>query len=154
MLRAIEVAEEAARHGEVPVGAVIVCGDEELAIGQNTRERESDPCGHAEINALRAAGARRRAGGDPGGWRLDGCTIYVTLEPCAMCAGAMVLARVARCVYATADPKGGFLGTLGDLSAWPGLNHRFEVRSGVCRDVAAEQLRGFFAALRARRRQG
>ena len=142
---ALETAADAASAGEVPVGAVVVCDGVELARGQNTRERMADPCGHAEVNALRAAAAAR------GHWRLDGCTVYVTLEPCAMCAGAMVLARIDRCVYAAADPKGGFCGTLGDLAAHPGLNHRFAVTSGVLRDEAATQLRSFFGALRARR---
>ncbi|MES2644054.1 MAG: nucleoside deaminase [Myxococcota bacterium] len=147
MQRALALAATAAAVGEVPVGAVVVCKDstgaeQELSFGVNTRERDSDPCGHAEVNALRAAAAAR------GHWRLDGCTLYVTLEPCAMCAGAIVLARIDRVVYAAADPKGGFCGTLGDLSAWPGLNHRFAVTGGVCRDEAAAQLRGFFAALR------
>jgi tRNA(adenine34) deaminase len=145
MQRALAIAAEAAEAGEVPVGAVVVLDGRELAIGANTRERDADPCGHAEINALRAAASAR------GHWRLDGCTIFVTLEPCAMCAGAMVLARIDRCVFATADPKGGFCGTLGDLSAWPGLNHRFTVSSGVCREEAADQLRAFFARLRNRR---
>jgi tRNA(adenine34) deaminase len=150
MRRALAVAGEAAAAGEVPVGAVVVVSEGvlgsgsagpapiELAVGANTRERASDPCGHAEINALRAAAAAR------GHWRLDGCTIYVTLEPCAMCAGAMVLARIDRCVYAAADPKGGFLGTLGDLAAHPGLNHRFAVTAGVLENEASEQLRAFF----------
>lgn len=153
MQRALALAAEAAAVGEVPVGAVVVCRDaggaegseRELAVGVNTRERHADPCGHAEVNALRAAATAR------GHWRLDGCTLYVTLEPCAMCAGALVLARIDRVVYAAADPKGGFCGTLGDLSAWPGLNHRFEVVGGLCRDEAAAQLRGFFAALRTKR---
>lgn len=171
MRRALALAAEAAVAGEVPVGAVVVCRasvsstaestcestaeskaesklETELAIGVNTRERDADPCGHAEVNALRAAAKAR------GHWRLDGCTLYVTLEPCAMCAGAIVLARIERVVYAAADPKGGFCGTLGDLSAWPGLNHRFAVTGGVCRDEAAAQLRGFFATLRARLRAG
>ncbi|MFZ5479689.1 MAG: tRNA adenosine(34) deaminase TadA [Myxococcota bacterium] len=142
MRRAIEVADEAARAGEVPVGAVVVCGDVEVAVGGNTRERACDPCGHAELNAIREA-ARLR-----GDWRLDGCTVYVTLEPCAMCAGAMVLARIDRCVYGAADPKGGFLGTLGDLSAHPRLNHRYAVTAGVLADDCAGQLRAFFARLR------
>jgi len=145
MRRALEVAAKAAEAGEVPVGAVIVCGDEELAVGDNTRERLRDPCGHAEVNALRAAATRR------GHWRLDGCTLFVTLEPCAMCAGAMVLARIERCVFAASDPKGGFCGTLGDLSAHPRLNHRFAVTSGVLASEAAAQLRGFFAELRRKR---
>jgi len=152
MQRALSLAHTASEAGEVPVGAVVVCRDEagierELAVGDNTRERLGDPCGHAEVNALRAAASAR------GHWRLDGCTLYVTLEPCAMCAGAMVLARVDRVVFAAADPKGGFCGTLGDLSAWPGLNHRFAVTSGVCRDEASAQLKRFFADLRRARRK-
>jgi tRNA(adenine34) deaminase len=142
MRRAIELADEAARAGEVPVGAVVVCGDAEVATGNNTRERAVDPCGHAELNAIREA-ARLR-----GDWRLDGCTVYVTLEPCAMCAGAMVLARIDRCVYGAADPKGGFCGTLGDLSQHPRLNHRYAVTPGILREECAAQLRGFFAGLR------
>jgi tRNA(adenine34) deaminase len=142
MRRAIELADDAARAGEVPVGAVVVCDDVEIAAGNNTRERAVDPAGHAELNAIRDA-ARRR-----GEWRLDGCTVYVTLEPCAMCAGAMVLARIDRCVYGAADPKGGFLGTLGDLSQHPRLNHRFAVTPGVLGEDCATQLRAFFAGLR------
>lgn len=144
MRRALAVAEQAAREGEVPVGAVVVMAGEEIAIGQNTRERLNDPCGHAEVNALRAAASAR------GHWRLEEGTLYVTLEPCAMCAGAIVLARIARVVYAAADPKGGFCGSLGDLSAWPGLNHRFAVTAGVMQIEAAAQLRSFFRELRAR----
>lgn len=144
MRRALERAAEAGRAGEVPIGAVLVAGTELLAEAGNTRETAADPCGHAEINALRAAGQSR------GRWRLDGSTIYVTLEPCAMCAGAMVLARIERCVYAAPDPKGGFLGTLGDLSAHPGLNHRFLVEKGLLEAESAEQLRAFFRARRSK----
>lgn len=142
MLQALEVAAEAGRQGEVPIGALVVVGGQLIAAAGNTRETEHDPCGHAEVNALRAA-ARAR-----GHWRLDGATVYVTLEPCAMCAGAMVLARIERCVYAAADPKGGFLGTLGNLAEHPGLNHRFAVRGGVLQQEASDQLRAFFKALR------
>ncbi len=144
MERALALAAEAAELGEVPVGAVLVVHGKCVSTGVNTRERAHDPCGHAEIHALRAAAHER------GDWRLDDATLYVTLEPCAMCAGAMVLARIARCVYAAPDPKGGFLGTLADLSRHPRLNHRFEVTSGVLEVEAAAQLRGFF---RARRRK-
>lgn len=144
MRRALELAASAAELGEVPIGAVVVVADQELAAAGNTRETQADPCGHAEINALRAAAARR------GHWRLDGATVYVTLEPCAMCAGAMVLARIARCVYAAPDPKGGFCGTLGNLAQHPGLNHRFPVQAGVLQDEAAEQLRRFFRTLRSK----
>ncbi len=132
--------------GEVPVGAAVVLDGEVLAVGHNLREARGDPTAHAELLAL------RRAARAMGSWRLDGATVYVTLEPCAMCAGAMVLARIARCVYGAPDPKGGFLGTLGDLSNHPGLNHRFEVLGGVEADRSAELLRGFFRALRSGRR--
>lgn len=144
MERALALAAEAALAGEVPVGAVIVADGVELAQGRNDREANQDPCGHAEIHALRAA-ARAR-----GSWRLTGCTVYVTLEPCAMCAGAMVLARVDRCVYGASDPKGGFLGTLADLSTHPGLNHHFVVTPGVGAEAASALLRAFF---RRRRRE-
>ncbi len=144
MEQALALAAHAAEQGEVPVGALVVVNGLCVATGVNTREQAHDPCGHAEIHALRAAAQARKD------WRLDDATLYVTLEPCAMCAGAMVLARIARCVYAAPDPKGGFLGTLADLSRHPRLNHRFEVTSGVLEAEAATQLREFF---RARRRK-
>ena len=144
MLRALELAAQAGAAGEVPVGAVVVYDGVEIATGLNSTERDQDPCGHAEINALRAA-ARTL-----GYARLDGCTIYVTLEPCAMCAGAMVWARIQRCVYGAADPKGGFCGTLGDLSQHPRLNHHYEVRGGVGAEESAAMLRAFFRARRGR----
>ena len=142
MRRALELAASAGSRGEVPIGAVVVYGDEELAGEGNTREGNNDPCGHAELLAIRAAASRR------GHWRLDGCTVYVTLEPCAMCAGAMVLARVSRCVYGAADPKGGFCGTLGSLHDHPRLNHRFPVQGGVMEAESAALLRQFFVELR------
>lgn len=145
MRRALELAAEAGRAGEVPVGAIVVKDGVEIASGRNTTEGDHDPCGHAELNAIRAAA---RALGYP---RLDGCDLYVTLEPCAMCAGAMVWARVRRCVFGATDPKGGFLGTLGNLASHPGLNHRYAVRSGVLADDSAALLRGFFQELRRRR---
>lgn len=145
MQRALGAAAEAGARGEVPIGAVIVdSAGVELAVAGNTRELANDPCGHAEINVIRAAAAAR------GHWRLEGCTLYVTLEPCAMCAGAMVLARIERAVFAAADPKGGFCGTLGDLSQHPKLNHRFAVTGGVMEAESAALLRGFFANLRGR----
>jgi len=144
MEEALRLAREAANLGEVPVGAVVVRHDVVVAGAHNLRETLQDPTAHAEILALRQAAARI------GSWRLDGCDLYVTLEPCAMCAGAMVLARVSRCLFGTTDPKGGFLGTVGDLSSHPALNHRFEGVPGVLRDDAAEVLSGFFRALRDR----
>ena len=143
MQDALHVATLALANADVPIGAVIVSASgERLGQGYNTRERDQDPCGHAEIHALREA-ARQL-----GSWRLDGCKLYVTLEPCAMCAGAMVLARISACVWAAPDPKGGFLGTLGNLSQDSRLNHRFAVRSGVLQAESAEMLRSFFRILR------
>ena len=129
--------------GDVPIGAVVARGDDVLAAFGNERERRGDPTAHAEVLALREAAATT------GSWRLDGCSLHVTLEPCAMCAGAMVLARVSRLVYGAADPKAGFAGSLGDLVRDPRLNHRLEVTAGVLDAESAELLRGFFAERRA-----
>ena len=142
MMQALSLAGEAATLREVPVGAVVVHNGQVIAQAHNRRELDQDPCAHAELLAIRDA-ARAL-----GTWRLEGCTVYVTLEPCAMCAGAMVLARIERCVYGCTDPKGGFLGTLGDLSQNPVLNHRFAVTPGVLEQECAETLRAFFRALR------
>lgn len=144
---AIEQARLAGLAGEVPVGAVVVRDGVVLAAAGNRRERDQDPCGHAELIAIRAAAQAI------GGWRLDECDVYVTLEPCPMCAGAMVLSRVRRCAYGCADPKGGFLGSLADLSEFSGLNHRFAVTSGVEGERCSEQLRQFFRDLRAAKRR-
>ena len=144
MRQALDLADEGARRGEVPVGAVVVKEGTVLGASHNLRETDQDPTAHGEILAMRQAAAAL------GSWRLEGCWVYVTLEPCPMCAGAMVLARVAGCVYGCPDPKGGFLGTLADLSSWPGLNHQFEVVSGVLADEASERLKTFFRNLRQR----
>jgi len=144
---ALEEARAAARVGEVPVGAVVVRGEEVISRAYNLRETDNDPTAHAELIAIREA-ARAL-----GSWRLDDCTVYVTLEPCAMCAGAMILSRIDRCVYGAKDPKGGFLGTLGDLSDVPELNHTFEVVPGVAEDESAALLKQFFRELRARRKK-
>jgi tRNA(adenine34) deaminase len=143
MAEALVEARRAAELGEVPVGAVVIDGAGEI-VGRahNTKETNGDPLGHAEILALRQASAKI------GGWRLSGCTLYVTLEPCAMCAGAMVHSRIDRLVFATEDPKAGFCGSLGNLVQDPRLNHRIEVTSGVMREECAAMLKGFFAALR------
>ena len=135
-------AAAAAARGEVPVGALVVRNGAVIATAGNLRETLHDPTAHAELLALRAAAEAL------GSWRLDGCVVYVTLEPCAMCAGAMVLARVHACVFGCRDPKGGFLGSLGDLSHWPGLNHRFDVVPGVLEADCSEALRRFFRDLR------
>ena len=142
---AIAQAEAAAEMGEVPVGAVVVHQGKVISQAHNRREVDGDPTAHAELIAMREAAAVM------GDWRLEECTVYVTLEPCAMCAGLMVNARVKRCVYGTTDPRGGFLGTLGDLSCHPVLNHRFEVDSGVQGEVASELLRSFFRKVRAKK---
>ena len=128
--------------GDVPVGAVIARGDEVLAVAGNARERLGDPTAHAEMLVLR--GAARRTGS----WRLEGCTLVVTLEPCAMCAGAIVLARLDRVVFGAADPKAGFAGSLGDLLRDPRLNHRVELTSGVLADECGAVLRDFFRSRR------
>jgi tRNA(adenine34) deaminase len=144
--RLMRLALEEARRSEgwdVPIGAVVARGDELLARAGNQRERRGDPTAHAEILALREAAE------GAGSWRLDGCALYVTLEPCAMCAGAVVLARIERLVFGAADPKAGFAGSLGDLVRDPRLNHRVEVASGVLAEEAGELLRGFFASRRA-----
>jgi len=138
MLRAIELAEASAEHGDVPIGAVVVRDGEEIAAAGNERELRGDPTAHAEILALRAASAA------VGSWRLEGCTLVVTLEPCAMCAGAVVLARVPRLVIGAPDPKAGFVGSLDDLVRDPRLNHRAEVADGVLAEACGEVLRSFF----------
>ncbi|RMH20921.1 MAG: nucleoside deaminase [Gemmatimonadetes bacterium] len=138
MARALELARCAAMRGEVPVGAVVVRGGVLVAEAANGTVTGPDPTAHAEVLALRRA-ARRH-----GDWRLTDCTLYVTLEPCAMCAGASVLARVERVVYGAADPKAGMAGSLGNLLEDPRLNHRAAVTRGVLADASAELLRAFF----------
>ena len=145
MEMALAEAAAAAAMGEVPVGAVVVFQGEVIAAAHNRREVDSDPTAHAELIAIRDAAQKL------GDWRLEGCTVYVTLEPCAMCAGLMVNSRIERCVYGTGDPRGGFLGTLGDLSQHEILNHRFEVTSGVCAEASAAQLKDFFRRVRAKK---
>ena len=142
---ALDEARAAAEEGEVPIGAVVVADGELVARAHNRRETDVDPAAHAEFLAMEAA-ARKL-----GRWRLTGCTVYVTLEPCLMCAGLMVNSRIDRCVYGAADPKGGALGTLYDVSHNPRLNHEFEVVPGVRADEAGEVLRAFFRARRKKR---
>ena len=142
MRLALEEAEAAAAEGEVPIGAVVVCDGRVVARAHNRREGDADPSAHAEFTAMVAASRAL------GRWRLTGCTVYVTLEPCLMCAGLMVNARVDRCVYGAADPKGGAVGTLFDVSHDPRLNHEFSVTSGVMANESAELLRSFFRARR------
>lgn len=152
MQEALAEARRAAEIGEVPIGAIIVreivregeSGQEIVGRGHNRREIDRDPLAHAEILAIRQAAER------VGGWRLTGCTMYVTLEPCAMCAGALVNSRVERLVWAAPDPKAGWCGTLGNLVQDPRLNHRLEMTAGVLEEDSAALLRGFFASLRKR----
>ncbi|MDX6324496.1 MAG: tRNA(adenine34) deaminase [Nocardioidaceae bacterium] len=143
MRAAIAVAGRAQATGDVPIGAVVLGPDEQIiATGHNLREATSDPTAHAEILAIREAAAAL------GTWRLEGCSLVVTLEPCTMCAGAIVLSRIPRVVYATTDPKAGAAGSVLDVLADPRLNHRPEVVGGVLADEAAELLRSFFRARR------
>ena len=142
MTLALEEARKAAALGEVPIGAVVVCDGAVVASGCNRREIDHDPAGHAEFLAIREAARRLER------WRLSDCTVYVTLEPCPMCAGLMHQARIARCVYGAPDPKAGALGTLYDLSSDERLNHRFEVTSGILAEESAAMLKQFFGRLR------
>lgn len=139
---ALERAREAEAHGDVPIGAVVARDGEPLAAAGNERELRRDPTAHAEILAIRAAAEAL------GGWRLPGTTLYVTLEPCAMCAGAIALARIPAVVYGTPDPKAGAAGSVLDVLAEPALNHRPTVTAGVMGDESAALLRDFFAARR------
>ena len=141
---ALAEADRAPEHGDVPVGAVVVGPDgAELARDHNRREEREDPTAHAELLALRSAAARI------GHWRLEGATVYSTLEPCPMCAGALVAARVARVVYGARDPKAGAVDTLFSIGQDPRLNHRFEVEGGVLAEESARRLGAFFARLSA-----
>ena len=144
MREALAEARAAAAEGEVPCGAVVVLDGKVVARGHNRRETDADPSAHAEFLAM------TRASQALGRWRLTGCTVYVTLEPCLMCAGLMVNARIDRCVFGASDPKGGALGTLFDVSHDERLNHEFEVTSGVLATECADELRAFFRARRAR----
>lgn len=148
MRLALAEAQRAPLHADVPVGAVAVYEGRVIGRGRNRREVERDPTAHAEMIALREASRALRS------WRLDGVTLYCTLEPCAMCAGAMVLARLSRLVYATSDPKAGAAGSVLDILQHPRLNHCVQVQSGVLAEEAAALLVGFFARLRAEGQRG
>ncbi len=148
MRRAIELADAAAEHGDVPIGAVLVLADGRVVEACNEKELRNDATAHAEMLALRAAA--RLAGA----WRLHGATVYVTKEPCVMCAGALVAARIGRLVFGCRDPKGGAAGSVLDVVAHPALNHRIEVLAGVLEPETAKQLQAFFAAKRGRARAG
>ncbi len=141
--RALALAEAAAAAGDVPIGAVLVCGDLRLE-AKNEKEARRDPTAHAEMLLLREAARRLDA------WRLQHATMYVTKEPCVMCAGALIAARIERLVYGARDPKGGADGSVFDILRSPHTNHRLEVAAGVLESEAAEQLQRFFRARRAR----
>jgi tRNA(adenine34) deaminase len=148
MRLALEEADLAAQHGDVPVGAVVVSAQGVvLAQNHNRREQLSDPTAHAELLAVRDA-----ALGSPG-WRLEGAVVYVTLEPCAMCAGALVNARIARLVFGASDPKAGAVVSLFQIGTDARLNHRFEVEAGFMADEGGQKLSSFFAELRRKRQQ-
>ncbi len=143
MRRTLDEAALALEHDDVPIGALAVLDGQIIGRGHNHREADGDPTAHAEMIAIRQA-ARHI-----GHWRLEGVTLYCTLEPCAMCAGAMVLGRLPRLVYATIDPKVGCAGSLMDIIRHDKLNHRVEVTAGVLADEAADQIQSFFRRLRA-----
>jgi tRNA(adenine34) deaminase len=142
MRLALREAERALEHDDVPIGAVVVHEGEVIGAGANERELRGDPTAHAEVLALREASSRL------GSWRLLDCVLYVTLEPCAMCAGAIVLARVPRVVYGAPDPKAGMAGSVLDVLGEPRLNHRPEVAAGLLAGESAELLRAFFGSRR------
>ena len=142
MRAALAEAEAALSDGEVPVGAVVTRGNEVLGLGRNAAEGLQDPTEHAEIRAIRQAAERL------GSWRLEGCSLYVTLEPCAMCAGAMVLARIDQLVIGADDPKAGACGSVRNIVEDPRLNHRIDVTRGVLAGPCGEILRSFFRDLR------
>lgn len=146
MRLALAQAQAAAQAGEVPVGAVVVRHGRLLATGRNNPVATHDPSGHAEVNALRAAAAAL------GNYRLEGCELFVTLEPCPMCAGALLHARLARVVFGAADPRTGAAGSVLDLFAQPALNHHTQVQGGVLADACAQPLQAFFQARRAQAR--
>ena len=139
---ALDLARDAAKRNEVPIGAVVVRDGTIIAAATNRTVRDQDPTGHAELLAIREASSKLDR------WRLDDCTLYVTLEPCAMCAGAIVLSRMKRVVFGAWDEKAGMAGSVGDLLRHPRLNHRPEVRAGVLAEESAQLLGDFFRSQR------
>ena len=142
MRQAIALAEEAARQGEVPVGAIVVYKGKVIGAAHNLRETLQDPLAHAEALAIQQASQYL------GSWRLEDCTVYVTLEPCPMCAGAMWLARVSHCVFGCADPRSGYLKSIGNLMEHQILNHHYTITGGVCEEECSSLLRSFFRRIR------
>jgi tRNA(adenine34) deaminase len=139
---ALEQAQAATAHDDVPIGAVVALGGEVIAVGRNERELLQDPTAHAEVLAL------QRAAEAVGSWRVLDATLYVTLEPCSMCAGAIVLSRIPFVVYGATDPKAGACGSVLDVTGEPRFNHRPDVRGGLMADACGDLLRAFFAARR------
>ena len=146
MRLALAQAKIAEAQGEVPVGAIIVRGEKIIAQSHNRRELDKDPTAHAECLAIRAAAEII------GDWRLEHCTLYVTMEPCPMCAGALWLSRIERCVYGCSDPRAGFLGSIANLMTHTELNHHFKVSGGILAEECAKELRTFFRRIRAKRK--
>ncbi len=142
MREAMQEAKKALALGEVPVGAVVVLNDVIIGRGYNRKENDHDPTSHAEIIALREAAKRQKS------WRLNGATLFVTLEPCPMCAGAMLQSRIERVVFGVDDPKAGAAGTLINLLQFPGFNHELKIVAGVLEKEAQELLQGFFSNMR------
>ena len=142
MKKALQLAKEARDNGEVPVGAVIVKDDKIIGIGKNSRETDKNALAHAEIIAI------EKACENIGSWRLDGCTLYVTLEPCQMCAGAIVQARIPRVVIGSMNPKAGCAGSILNILQIPTFNHQCEITKGVCEEECSEMLTTFFKELR------
>ena len=147
MKHALAAADEAEANGDVPVGAVVVFEGEIVGRGFNRREADQDPTAHAEVVALKQAAETL------GSWRLEGCTLYVTLEPCPMCSGALVLSRIETVVFGCSDPKAGFLGSLMDLSSFSALNHQFTVVSGVLESECSSRLKSFFRNIRKKKKE-
>ena len=146
MRRAIELAKHAAELGEVPVAAVIVKDNQIIAEAHNRRELDKDPVAHAEVLAIKEAA---RVIGD---WRLEGCALFVTLEPCAMCSGAMWLARIEHCVFGASDHKSGFLGSVHDMTTHTQMNHHYTVERGVMEEECIQLLQDFFRDIRAKKK--
>ena len=146
MTIAIELAKEAALLGEVPVAAIITYKDQIIARAHNRRELDKDPTAHAEILAIKQAAEHI------GDWRLEECTLYVTLEPCPMCSGALILSRIKRCVFGCFDPKSGFNGSICNINDYSALNHSYEVTSGICSEECAQLLKQFFKAIRQKKK--
>jgi len=146
MEEALQEAKKAAAMGEIPVGAVIVKDGQIIARGHNRTETDRDPTAHAEMIAIRQAAEVL------GGWRLPGCSLYVTLEPCSMCAGAIVWSRIERLVIGTMDPKGGACGSVFNIVQEPRLNHHVDIETGCMQEACADLMKGFFRDLRNQKR--